>query len=80
MLKEALQELLDTPSQGCVVNKWLLKQDPEVQETITKLIEHGVSFSSLYTVIVNNSENSIPFSKSSFFVHLKGTCPCQQKL
>lgn len=77
MLADSLKSLLEQPSEGCLVGKWLATKDEEVQALFQSLSEkEGINLTQLYKVIT--SEESIPFKKTLFTYHMRGNCSCQQ--
>lgn len=77
MLADSLKSLLDAPSEGCLVGKWLATKDEEVQQLFQLLSEkEGINLTQLYKTI--STEESIPFKKTLFTYHMRGNCSCQQ--
>lgn len=78
MLKDALHDLLQTSTEGCVVNRWILTKEPEVQQLFEKLkVKQRLNLAEVYRAIIKD-EGSIPFGKSMFNYHMRGECSCPQ--
>lgn len=78
MLKDALYDLLQASTEGCVVNRWISTKEPEIQELFEQLKKkQGLNLSALYRAVVKD-EGNIPFGKTMFNYHMRGECSCPQ--
>lgn len=62
---------------GCIVGKWLQTQDKEVVSTLSELAKKpGLNLSTTLTLIKKH-DPAIPFKRTAFVYHMRGTCACQ---
>lgn len=75
-LHDALQNLLEKPTDGCVVNRWLELQNETTRELFEKLKEkRGVNLTELYKKL--QAAEPLSFKYTSFRYHMRGECSCQ---
>jgi hypothetical protein len=78
MLLDDLRELAKQAElEGCVVGKWLATQDIEIGETLKLLAtKPGINITTTMDILKKH-DPSIPFKRTSFSTHMRGTCSCQ---
>lgn len=77
MLLDALKDLAKVAEvEGCVVGKWLSTQDPEIESVLQSLASKpGLNLTSALDLIKKH-DPSAPFKRTSFVLHMRGTCAC----
>ena len=76
-IADIVNEFLNTPSDGCKVNKWLLTLPEKDAEAINMFkTMKSEKIANLYRALAS-SKQGVPFKASSFRSHLKGLCKCQ---
>jgi hypothetical protein len=77
MLSDSLKSILNAPAEGCMVGKWLKTKDEEVRTLFEQLAaKKGINLTELFKAIT--AEEQVPFKKTLFTYHMRGTCSCQQ--
>jgi hypothetical protein len=61
---------------GCVVGVWLQNQDKEFQEVLDVLKKSPSLNISETLVLIRKYYPELPFKRTSFSTHMKGTCQC----
>lgn len=79
MLKDELADLVRSSQiNGCVVGVWVAKQDAETQELLNLIANTpNVNLTDALNRIKKYTPD-LPFKRTSFVTHMRGTCACQQ--
>lgn len=77
VLIDELKELIKkTELEGCVVGVWVQVQDAEFQE-VFNLLRHKPNVNLTQALdLVKKYHPSLPFKRTSFVMHMRGTCTC----
>lgn len=77
MLLDELKDLIKKSElQGCVVGVWVATQDAEFQE-VFNLLRHKPNLNlSEALSLIKKYQTDLPFKRTSFVMHMKGTCAC----
>lgn len=76
MLEQVLKDFVNAPTEGCVVNRWINQQTPEVQELLEQAkTKKDVNLHTLFKVM--NKAAELPFKVTIFRMHIGGQCKCQ---
>lgn len=77
MLIDELRKLAERPDAGyCVAGAWIASQDPELQQVIDLLkVRVNLNYSEMLDLLKQH-EPDLPFKRTSFILHMKGTCNC----
>lgn len=62
---------------GCVVGVWVKKQDAEFQEVFTVLKTSANLNLTEALALIKKYHPDVPFKRTSFVMHMRGTCTCQ---
>lgn len=78
MLIDELKELAKKAElEGCVVAVWAQGQDVEFQEVLESL-RHNTNVNLTQVLAAIKSHNpDLPFKRTAFTLHMRGTCSCQ---
>lgn len=75
MLKDLLESHLNTPTEGCSVNRWIVTLPDEEQTLLKKLSEKkGLNLTTFFNALTK--ESNIPFKLTTFKSHMRGACVC----
>lgn len=78
MLLDELKELMNKASQkGCAVNSWVASQDKEFQEVFEAIKNNPNSNITQTLLLIKKHHPDVPFKRTSFNYHMRGTCSCQ---
>ena len=78
MLLDELRQLAEQTSvTGCVVGIWIKSQDPELQKVLDLLSKNERASINKVLELIKKYNPDVPFKRTSFGMHLKGTCACQ---
>lgn len=77
MLLEELKAIAAKASiDGCVVGVWAQEQDKEFQE-VFELLRSKPNLPLTETLqLIQSNYSNLPFKKTSFAYHMRGTCTC----
>ena len=77
MLLDELKALAAKASyEGCVVGAWAKEQDEEFQE-VFEVLRSKPNLPLLETLrLIQEHYSNIPFKRTSFAYHMRGTCTC----
>ena len=78
MLLDELRDLAKRSAiTGCVVNVWIKSQEADFQEAFD-LIKGNPNVNLTEALsLVKKYHPDIPFKRTSFVMHMRGTCTCQ---
>lgn len=78
MLIDELKALANKSEvKGCKVGVWLADQDPDLIEVINVLKQKPNLNYSTALDLIKKYHPDLPFKRTSFVFHIKGTCACQ---
>lgn len=76
MLEQILEEFINAPSEGCVVNRWIAQQPSHIQELLEQVKnKKEINLQNLYKAMSKTTE--LPFKVTIFRMHIGGQCKCQ---
>jgi len=82
MLAELLEQVVQTPSSGCAVSRWLAVQDERVNKVFKIAIENGLpNYQRFYDIIKEDAltkNEEVPFGISTFKHHIQRRCVCSK--
>ena len=77
MLLDELKALAEKINSGCVVGNWVKEQDPEFQQ-VFEMLQSKPNLNVTETlVLIKKYHPEVPFARTSFSYHMRGTCTCQ---
>lgn len=79
MLLDELRELAKKSEfSGCAMGAWVSQQEKDVQELIASLaVNPNVNLSEVLSLLKKH-DPTLPFKRTTFSLHMRGTCACHQ--
>lgn len=77
MLLDELKNLANAARlEGCVTGKWLQTQEPEVAELLKEISSSPNGRLIDAFKLLQKHDPNLPFKRTSFTTHMRGTCAC----
>jgi len=77
---DVITEILEVPTEGCIVNRWVLTLDEPHQKAL-ELIKSDATNRNITQLfaLIKERRGSMPFAVTAFKRHFGGYCPCHKK-
>lgn len=79
MLLDELRELAKKSEfSGCVTGAWVNQQEPDIQELLHKIASIKNANLTKVLDLLKKHDPNLPFKRTAFMAHMRGTCACHQ--